>query len=114
MTLPTYLFKLILVSAILFGYYRLFLCNKRFHHYNRFFLLSALLLSVVLPFIRIPLLYRPENPVHEAMYRTVSILNPYPDAEPGNAPLVETFLTWENSLLLVYVLGASLLLVLLF
>lgn len=109
MTLLAYLLKVIVVSAILYGYYRLFLRNKRFHHYNRFFLLSALLLSTVLPFIRIPLLYEPENPVHVAMYRTVSVINADYGDEVVNvqavAPVNESVFTLMNIIYLMYAIG---------
>lgn len=116
MSLLVYLLKVILVSAIFFGYYRLFLRNKRFHHYNRFFLLSALLLSIVLPFIRIPLLYQPDDPVNEAVYRTVSVINTdYGEEELAmtEAPAVsESVFTLVNSIYLVYAIGALFLLTL--
>jgi N-acetylmuramoyl-L-alanine amidase len=117
MTLLAYLLKVIVVSAILLGYYRLFLRNKRFHHYNRFFLLSALLLSVVLPFIRIPLLYQPENPVNDAVYRTVSVINTdYGEDIPAEtvAPMNESVFTLMNSIYLLYAVGVLFLLTLVF
>ncbi|MEO6583058.1 MAG: N-acetylmuramoyl-L-alanine amidase [Ferruginibacter sp.] len=46
-----YLLKVILCSGILFGYYHLFLRNKIFHAYNRFYLLAAILLSLTLPLL---------------------------------------------------------------
>lgn len=51
----TYIIKVVLVSGILYGYYWLMLRNKRFHQYNRFYLLSAMLLSIMLPFVRFSL-----------------------------------------------------------
>lgn len=48
-----YLLKVILCSAILFGYYWLALRNKIFHQYNRFYLLASVLLSLLLPIIKI-------------------------------------------------------------
>ncbi len=45
--------KVIICSGILTAYYWLFLRNKIFHHYNRFYLLIILILSVLLPFIQI-------------------------------------------------------------
>ncbi len=56
-----FLIKMIVCSAILLAYYWLALRNERFHHWNRFFLLTAMLLSVVLPFVTIPFLQQ-ENP----------------------------------------------------
>ncbi|MEC5156508.1 M56 family metallopeptidase [Chryseobacterium sp. MP_3.2] len=48
-----YFGKVILSSAVLFLYYRLFLKDKTFHHYNRFYLLSILVLSIFLPLLKI-------------------------------------------------------------
>lgn len=48
-----YLLKVIICSAILLGYYWLALRNKIFHHYNRFYLLAAVVLSLALPVIKI-------------------------------------------------------------
>ena len=50
-----YLAKVILISALLFGYYRLFLRDRLFHQYNRYYLLGATLASLVLPLIPMPL-----------------------------------------------------------
>lgn len=48
-----YFLKVTLCSGILFGYYWIFLRNKVYHQYNRFFLLSSFILSLVLPLLRI-------------------------------------------------------------
>ncbi len=48
-----YLLKVIICSGILFGYYWLFLRNKIFHRYNRFYLLAAMSLSLLLPLLKI-------------------------------------------------------------
>lgn len=48
-----YLLKLSLCSGILYGYYWLMLRNKVFHGYNRFYLMAVVLLSLVLPLIKI-------------------------------------------------------------
>ncbi|HXB34112.1 MAG TPA: N-acetylmuramoyl-L-alanine amidase [Puia sp.] len=50
-----YLAKVVLVSALLFSYYRLFLRDRLFHQYNRYYLLAATLASLILPLIRLPL-----------------------------------------------------------
>ena len=49
-----FLVKSILISGILFSYYLLFLKNRKFSHFNRFFLNAILFLSLVLPFIHLP------------------------------------------------------------
>lgn len=48
-----YLLKVIICSGILLGYYWFFLRNKLFHRYNRFYLLLAMGLSMLLPLIKI-------------------------------------------------------------
>ncbi|MDO6434678.1 N-acetylmuramoyl-L-alanine amidase [Flavitalea sp. BT771] len=50
-----YALRIILISAVLFGYYRLLLRNRSFHQFNRCFLLAIPLLSLVIPFLRLPL-----------------------------------------------------------
>lgn len=52
-TLFLYFGKVILASGIMFLYYRIFLKDKTFHHYNRFYLLGTVLLSLLLPLIRV-------------------------------------------------------------
>jgi N-acetylmuramoyl-L-alanine amidase len=45
------------ISAVLFGYYWLFLRNRRFHQWNRGFLLATVLLAVVMPLMPLPALF---------------------------------------------------------
>ncbi|MDR3712718.1 MAG: M56 family metallopeptidase [Puia sp.] len=47
-----YMAKSLLVSGILLGYYRLFLRDKPFHRFNRFFLLGILAASVLIPLVK--------------------------------------------------------------
>lgn len=51
-----YLLKMLICSAVLYGYYRIALYNERFHQWNRFYLLGAMVLSVLVPFIHIPVM----------------------------------------------------------
>jgi hypothetical protein len=46
-----YLLKTILVSSIFISYYWLVLRNKKFHYYNRFYLLSASVMSLIVPLL---------------------------------------------------------------
>lgn len=48
-----YLGKMILGSGVMFAYYLLFLKDKTFHHYNRFYLLLTVIISLVLPLIKV-------------------------------------------------------------
>ena len=48
-TILLYLLKTILVSSIFVSYYWLALRNNKFHYYNRFYLLSASVMSLIVP-----------------------------------------------------------------
>ncbi|OJX28560.1 MAG: hypothetical protein BGO86_11505 [Chryseobacterium sp. 36-9] len=48
-----YFGKMILCSAVMFAYYLLFLKDKTFHHYNRFYLLFLVVISLVLPLVKV-------------------------------------------------------------
>lgn len=48
-TFISYIVKSFIASAILYSYYQLVLRNKRFHSYNRFYLLTSIVISLVLP-----------------------------------------------------------------
>jgi N-acetylmuramoyl-L-alanine amidase len=113
MTFLLYLGKVMLCSGILLGYYWLFLRNRRFHHYNRFYLQATLLVSVVLPFLRIPLLDQSRNAVNQAVYQTIEVLTVnYGEEEvAAKAPgLLAKLLTFENVLYLLYAAGIAILL----
>ncbi|MFT3827759.1 MAG: M56 family metallopeptidase [Chitinophagaceae bacterium] len=69
MYLLFYCLKVVLCSGILLGYYWLFLRNKKFHHYNRFYLLATLLIPVLLPLASVPIQWQPGAPVHSIIYR---------------------------------------------
>lgn len=70
-----YLLQVILSSGLLYGYYHFFLRNKAFHQYNRFYLLSATVLSLAIPFINIPVYFTstPEQP--SVMFLTLLTLS---------------------------------------
>ncbi|KQR94491.1 hypothetical protein ASG01_01000 [Chryseobacterium sp. Leaf180] len=48
-----YFFKVFVSSGVLFLYYQLSLKDKTFHHYNRFYLLSAAVISLFLPLLKV-------------------------------------------------------------
>jgi hypothetical protein len=52
-TVLLYFGKVIVCSGVTFLYYRLSLKDRTFHHYNRFYLLFAMLTSVLLPLIKV-------------------------------------------------------------
>lgn len=52
-TVLLYFGKVILCSGVTFLYYQLSLKDRTFHHYNRFYLLIAMFISLLLPLIKI-------------------------------------------------------------
>ena len=48
-----YFGKMIICSAVMSAYYLVFLRDKTFHHYNRFYLLSTVILSLLLPLLKL-------------------------------------------------------------
>lgn len=58
LTTAYYFLQVILCSGIMMGYYWLVLRNKRFHHYNRFYLLAIALLVWLVPLIKIQWQYQ--------------------------------------------------------
>jgi len=53
LTFAYFLLKIIICSGILYGYYLFGLRNKTFHKWNRFYLLSVVVLSLIVPLIKI-------------------------------------------------------------
>ena len=53
LTIAYYFLQVVLCSGLMMGYYWLVLRNKRFHQYNRFYLLAIALLSWIVPLIKI-------------------------------------------------------------
>ena len=52
-TLIFYLGKVIICSGVMFLYYQIALKDKTFHHYNRFYLLLLVVVSLILPLLKI-------------------------------------------------------------
>lgn len=52
-----YLLQVVVVSGILYAYYHVALRNKKFHQYNRFYILAAALASILIPFLNIPVYF---------------------------------------------------------
>lgn len=68
-----YLGKMILASGLMFGYYQLLLKDKTFHHYNRFYLLGTLVVSLLLPLLKVSYF---TLPVTNEVYLLLSKLQP--------------------------------------
>jgi N-acetylmuramoyl-L-alanine amidase len=66
--------KVIICSGILCGYYFVALRNKRFHRWNRFFLLASVVLSLLLPLIKINI-FQPAGTDQSAVIAVLQTLN---------------------------------------
>lgn len=117
MTLLVFFLKVIVGSGILFGYYRLFLRNKRFHHYNRFYLLLSLALPPVLALINIPVFSQPGNRASEVLIQTLGAIKPgainIDTAHPATGSGQWLPVTWVSFSIVVYGLVSLLLLIIL-
>ena len=74
-----YLSKLILCSGLLFLYYQLALKNKLFHAWNRFYLLGAVILSLLIPLWQLPLIH-----VEEKSAKAIQLLTVIHSADAGS------------------------------
>lgn len=109
-----YFLQVCICSTVLFGYYLLFLRNKQFHQYNRFYLLSILSLSWIVPLIRIPMQvnadYLDNATVPLKIFEVVADNNSYVE-EVITAS--STQVNWNNMLLYGYIAVCMLLILLL-
>ena len=85
-----YLLKVIICSGILFLYYHSALRNKLFHQWNRFYLLAAVLLSLIAPIIQISI----EHHSAEDNNKAIQLLQ----AIQGNDYLDEIIISSHQSL----------------
>ncbi len=110
LSIAYYFLQVIVCSAVMMGYYWLVLRNKRFHQYNRFYLLAVALLSWIVPLIKIqwskPLAY------NQDMMRWLYVV------ADSNSEMEETvqnkgFLwNWDTAAAVLYVAVAGMLLLL--
>lgn len=82
-----YFLQVMLCSAVFMLYYILVLRNKKFHHYNRFYLLAAMLLSWVVPVLRIQFFPETQQPT-----QVLQLLNVVAD----NNTYLENITTAQN------------------
>lgn len=87
-----YFLQVIVASGVLYAYYHFFLCNSRFHLYNRFYLLASSILSLIIPLFHIDIYFasRQDIPV---VYQLMS------DIRAGNAAgfdITSSIFSWER------------------
>jgi len=97
--------KVIIASGILFSYYWLFLRNKRFHHYNRFYLLSALVIPPLFSLISIPIFLEGDHTTGSVLFKTVTAITIDADdaSAAGVADTRESF-DWKYLLGSIYII----------
>lgn len=93
-----YLLQVIIASGILYSYYHFFLRNKKFHGYNRYYLLAATLISISVPFLKIPVYFNSYSdfPVIYKVLAEVKISNSKVTATPNS-------LSWQMILSAFYI-----------
>lgn len=76
-----YLIKMIVCSAVLFGYYWFALRNKIYHQYNRFYLLASVLISLMIPFAQFNFIHYSDEAANNTirLLKVVSSGNEYLD-----------------------------------
>lgn len=92
-----YLLKVSLVSGLLYSYYLVALRNKKFHQYNRFYLLLTVLLSLIIPLVKINFLNYGKQPPN--IIKILSAIN-YPEVYVKTATVKQSFLSDYNLLAL--------------
>ena len=110
-----FLIKFVLTSGLLTGYYWVFLRNRFFHQYNRFFLLGIPVFSLILPFLHISLPGLQNAPAVAAATRLLRVSDGNWEREviitPGHSYL-QLLLASGFSLLIVYMAISAILFVL--
>jgi len=104
-TILLYLLQVTISSGILYSYYHFFLRNKKFHRYNRFYLLGATAISLLIPFLQIPLYFTQQEAEASILYKTLKAMSV---SKGENITIYASagswinYLTVQNFLLLLY------------
>ena len=70
-----YLLQVMAASGLLYGYYHFVLRNKKFHRYNRFYLLIAVVISIVVPFLNIPVYFTAKEAESSVVLQTLQVIS---------------------------------------
>jgi N-acetylmuramoyl-L-alanine amidase len=91
--LIVYMLKVLLCSAILYGYYLLVLKDRRFHYYNRFYLLAVASFSWMIPLIKINL-KQVQGSLQSTPYQLAEIIADNNGEFDGMAESVSSSMDW--------------------
>src|SRR5215831_6278092 len=103
-----YLVQVIICSGILYSCYHFALRNKKFHLYNRYYLMVTVLLSIVVPLVHVPV-YLSSADNQSGVLQTLSTLSPRnfsKEMSPVSNAVFETSL--QNIFLTLYLIVAVL------
>ncbi len=98
-----YLLKVMICSGVLTGYYWLALRNKLFHSWNRFYLLAAVIISLLLPFIKISFITEPQ-PENLPAYTVLQSVTTNEVWFPAQTTVAAETFSKEQASILLYVL----------
>jgi len=105
----TWFFEMIVCSGILYANYYFLLQNNRFHSYNRYYLLAAVVLSILVPFVHIPVEFGTSHGKPAAIWQTLTAISSV--AENKHIQIASqdgsTLFTAKNVLILFYVATGS-------
>lgn len=96
-----YLLQVIVVSGILYAYYHIALRNKKFHQYNRFYILAASLASILIPFLNIPVYFTNDDSSAAWLLQNLS---GQPVIISMEEEIVEKTFNWQSLLYVLYTL----------
>lgn len=100
-----YIFKAVLYSALLSGYYWLFLRNKRLHTFNRFYLLVAIAASLLLPLLHfsMPGMQLPKS---ATVYTLLDVVSTGEEENTTTAKAASSF-SWQMVVAIGYTLACT-------
>ena len=102
-----YLLQVIAASGLLYGYYHFALRNKKFHRYNRFYLLMTIAISSFIPFLNIPVYFSEQETESSVVLQTLQVISSSSGAEYATPDITAkigstTFFTTDNLLYIFY------------
>ena len=97
-----YLLQVVAASGLLYSYYHLALRNKKFHRYNRFYLLMAVVISSLIPFLNIPVYFSVQESESSVMLQTLHVISYPAYYEEELVSASATWFTFQNVLYLLY------------
>lgn len=96
-----YLLKMVGYSGVLILYYYLFLRDKQYHQYNRYYLLLTVVLSLLLPMISIPVFWAGTSAEAPLYVQTIELTT---IGRIGHSEITDTAPSGNNLLLIVYLI----------